>query len=515
MNIEPFSGCQLSSAFSSVPHMVETHARMTPDKIAVICGEASRSWKDLHENALRISNSLIAAGIEKDDAVAVMSDNCVEYPEILLGILAAGAVAVPLSALLSATDATTLLLDANVKAAFVNRAGLLQLDESQAIAQKLRVAIDFERDGFSSYAAALETGPHCRPSPVSPADRATIIYSSGTTGMPKGIVHSHLGRSWYGVGFAQAFQCNRSSVFLLTTGAYSNGSWSMMAPFFFTGGQLVIMKKYDVAESLTLIQEHKVTHCFLVPTQINDTVNSPALASADCSSLEMLISMGSYLRPELKTQLMQQMTPNLYELYGCTEGVITLLEPYEMTDHLETAGRAICGGDIRLVDDNDAQVDVGTPGEVVGWSPFLSRGYHNRPEQNAELVWKVINGREYIRTGDIGVLDNNGYLKIVGRKKEMIISGGYNVYPGDIEKVIIDYPGITDCVVAGKDDDRWGEVPFGFIIVNSAFNSSCEQVLEWANERLSKHQRLRNLKICDDFPRNALGKVMKRDLDFS
>jgi long-chain acyl-CoA synthetase len=505
----------LSAAYSTIPQMVEAHARTTPQKTAVICGDATRSWQELNENAQRISACLIAAGTVKGDAVAILSGNCLEYPEILLGILAAGAVAVPLSALLSTSDASTLLTDADVKAAFISQACLPQLDTRRGIANHLRIAIDFEQDDFTSYPEALNQGQSRSINNVAFEDTATIIYSSGTTGTPKGIVHSHLGRTWYAAGFAQAFHGRRTSVYLLTTGAYSNGSWGMMAPFFFTGGQLVIMKKYDVAESLDLIKQHKVTHVFLVPTQINDTIHSDALATADCSSLEMLISMGSYLRPELKTQVLERMTPNLYELYGCTEGVITLLEPSDMAEHLETAGRAIYGGDIRIVNDDDNEVEIGVAGEIVGWSPYLSRGYHNRPEQNEELTWKVIDGRHYIRTGDIGVLDSDGYVKIVGRKKEMIITGGYNVYPSDIEKVLIDYPGITDCVVAGKEDDRWGEVPYGFIIVDSSINDSGEQALEWANKKLSKHQRLKGMKICKDFPRNALGKVMKRELDFS
>ncbi len=514
MNLAKTDNLALPLALNTLPRMIASNASLTPQKTAIICGESTRSWQQFHENSLRVCAALQAAGIEPDDTVAITADNCTEYPEILIGILSAGAVAVPLSTLLNARDANTLLSDADVKAVFVNKAGRHQLDEADGVAKSLRVALDFDESSFTPYETILERPPAAHTVDVKAEDRATIIYSSGTTGIPKGIVHSQLGRTWYASGFAQAFNCDRNSIYLLATGAYSNGSWGMMAPFFYTGGTLIMMTKYKVAESLSLIEKHRVTHSFFVPTQISDVLRSTEVESTDFSSLKMLISMGSYLRPELKLDVLERITPNLYELYGCTEGVITLLEPHEIKPKLETVGRAMTGGEIRLVGDDDQEITDGSAGEIVGWSPYLSRGYHNRDEQNAELLWKIIDGKAFIRTGDMGVLDADGYVKIVGRKKEMIISGGYNVYPGDIEKVIIDYPGVIDCTVAGKEHDRWGEVPFGFIIVDNSFNGSTDGVLEWANEKLSKHQRLHGVKICADFPRNALGKVMKRYLKF-
>lgn len=496
--------------FLTIPQMVEAHAQHTPKAPALLCGEEERSWGAFYENACRIASHLMARGLQKGDAVAVLSDNSIAYFEILIGILKAGGVAVPLSPLLSAGDAGALMRDADVKAVFYARSGAHMLEGFDTAPLLSCIKID-----DAAYAEILKTPLAETYPPLDPDDRASIIYSSGTTGTPKGIVHVHMARTHYAMGFAQAFRLHRAATCLLTTGAYSNGSWLIIAPFLYTGCRLIILPKLSLDAFFPLMEKERISHTFLVPTQVGDILADTRASEADFTCLEGVVVAGSLFRPELKRRAWEELTPNLFELYGCTEGMITLQEPHDLPAHMESVGRAITGADIRIVGENNEEAPIGEPGEICGWSQYLSSGYLNRPDLTEELLWRVIDGRAYARSGDIGVMDADGFVRIVGRKKEMIVSGGFNVFPVDIESVLTQHPGVRDVCVAGRPDERWGEVPFGFIIVEDGSTAAPDEVMAWVNKRVSKHQRLRGLKIVDSFPRNALGKVVKRELDFS
>jgi acyl-CoA synthetase (AMP-forming)/AMP-acid ligase II len=218
--------------------------------------------------------------------------------------------------------------------------------------------------------------------------------------------------------------------------------------------------------------------------------------------------------PETMKRELQRLTDHrLYELWGLTEGVATIMNPEDMRTRPQSVGRPMLGCDIRIVDPQGQDVTGTSVGEIVGRSAAMMSGYWNRPDANEDIVWNAADGTAFIRTGDIGEFDADGFMTLRGRIKDMIVSGGLNVYPIDIEMELLKHPAVMDASVAGIIDDKWGETPIAFVRLHPQARISHEALIEWANARLSKHQRLSEMHVMDrDFPRNTMGKVVKSEL---
>ncbi len=250
----------------------------------------------------------------------------------------------------------------------------------------------------------------------------------------------------------------------------------------------------------------------MVPTQYIVTMDVAEFDHFDLSSLKTLLSAGAPLRADTKAHMLRRFGGGVYELYGLTEGIATRLRPEEMESKLSSVGTTIFGGDIRIIDEAGRELPRGEAGEIVGYSSALMRGYYKRPEETSAAVWKDEAGRAYLRTGDVGKLDDDGFLYILDRKKDMILSGGVNVFPKDIEETVARHPEVADVAVIGVPHDKWGETPLALIIRRPGSSLTAEELTQWANGRLAKHQRLSGVEFRDELPRNALGKVLKKDL---
>ena len=202
----------------------------------------------------------------------------------------------------------------------------------------------------------------------------------------------------------------------------------------------------------------------------------------------------------------------LGELWGLTEGVLTVMQPWDMRAHPSSAGRVTPENDIRVIGEDDDELPFGDVGELVGRSTHLMSGYHNRPAATAEMLWRSADGLEYLRTGDLGTIDPDGWVTIRGRKKDMIKSGGLNVFPADIEPVLLSHDAVEACAVVGVPHPKWGETPVGFVVLSAGYTAEPGAVQAWVNERVEKTQRLRDLVIVDALPRNSIGKVIKGEL---
>jgi acyl-CoA synthetase (AMP-forming)/AMP-acid ligase II len=215
----------------------------------------------------------------------------------------------------------------------------------------------------------------------------------------------------------------------------------------------------------------------------------------------------------MKRRVAREFGCELIELYGLTEGIITTLDPEDLETHAASVGKPVPGTDLRIIDDEGRELPVGEAGEIVGWSRFVMSGYHNRPEATAEAIWLDGSGRPWLRTGDIGRIDENGYLYLVDRKKDMILSGGQNVYPADIEAVLKMHEAVFDCAVIGIPHEKWGETPLGLVVLRAGQATPDAEVLrDWANTRLGKQQRLWRIELVAGLPRNPNGKLLKREL---
>jgi acyl-CoA synthetase (AMP-forming)/AMP-acid ligase II len=375
------------------------------------------------------------------------------------------------------------------------------------------LALDFAADGWRSYqslAAQVQSSHIDRT--YDPNEPCIIIYSSGTTGLPKGIVHSHYSRHQLAHLCALEMRFSCRSRALTTTSVYSMGTFLMMLPVLFVGGTLIVMPKFSTGGFLSLVQTERVTHSFMVPSQFTMLFNEQVPVPAQLATIECLLSAGSPLRPELKARILERITPNLFELYGNSEGFATMLKPEEQAEHGHTVGRPFIGYDMRIIGTDSNVVPPGKAGEIVGYGGSLMTCYHNRPEETAQAIWHHSSRRTFVRTGDIGSVDNLGFLTIVDRKKDMIISGGFNVFPVDIEKVISLHEAVLDVAVIGIPHPKWDETPFAFVIRRSGHRATADELLQWVNGRVARTQRVYGIEFVEEFPRNALGKVLKRVL---
>jgi len=500
-----------------LPHVWASHARFTPHKPAIIFRDQIVSWSQFNARMNKVANALLRDGHSSGSKVAVVMTNSVEMLEIMFGIVKAGNCVVPLSGMLTTEQLETLVRDSGATAIVTDEKlrHLVEplLNRLPDIQQGMSLAVGFEGDGWRSYAAFLADS-----SPEEPAvrysldDAFNITYSSGTTGLPKGIVQAHRARLHWSWSNGITFGFSRDSVALITTSLYSNGTWFMVLPPMLTGGTMVVMEQFTPASCIMLIERYQASHAFLVPTQFNALLAEPTLHGACLSSLRMLLSAGSPLRMTTRKEAEQRICPHIFELYGFSEGFATVITPEDAARKPGSVGMPVIGFDLRIIDDAGVEVGPDMPGEIAGYGGGLMTGYHNRPDLTADLIWHDALGRSFLRSGDIGQVDAEGFLTILDRKKDMILSGGFNVFPADIEQVVAAHPDVADVTVIGIPDEKWGETPLALVILTAEARQDAISIVEWANARLAKTQRLSRVEFRTDFPRNALGKVLKREL---
>jgi acyl-CoA synthetase (AMP-forming)/AMP-acid ligase II len=496
--------------------IVAGHAKFFPTRTALVFERERLTWRELDERISRVANGLIGLGLAKGDRVALVTSNSPAMVELLLGINRAGCVMVPLSLLASADALARMIEDSGARALFVSAGYQGSIEPHLTALGELgprTFGVGFGDDRWRDYHQWRDGQSLSRPQvKLDHADPCVIIYSSGTTGAPKGIVHTQYNRTQFALGIGLEFRFTTESVALITTALYSNGTWLMFLPALMVRAPLVLMAKFEPGAFLELVERERVTHTFMVPPQYQAVLNHPALSTTDLSSLRLLSSAGSTLRADLKRRIMAEMAPVLLELYGLTEGIATILAPEDMVRKVDSVGTPLFGGDIRIIDGGGKELPPGEIGEIVGYGWGLMKGYHNRPDATADTIWLADNGRTYLKTGDIGRLDDEGYLYILDRKKDMILSGGFNVYPRDIEEVIATHPEVADVTVIGVPDPKWDEVPLALVIPKPGATIAADALVAWTNQRVGKAQRVSGVRFRDSFPRNALGKVLKKEL---
>ncbi|WP_046241171.1 class I adenylate-forming enzyme family protein, partial [Delftia tsuruhatensis] len=337
-------------------------------------------------------------------------------------------------------------------------------------------------------------------------------YSSGTTGVPKGIVQSWAMR-WAHVQRAIHNGYGPDAVSLCATPLYSNTTLVAALPTLGLGGTLVLMRKFDAAHYLELAERHHATHTMLVPVQYQRLMQCPGFDGADLSRLQHKFCTSAPFHPALKAEVLRRWPGRLIEYYGMTEGGVRCeLHCHDFPDKLHTVGRPGPGADIRFIDEQGRELPPGEQGEIVGRSAGMMSGYHRLPDKTQEAEWFDAQGLRFIRSGDVGRLDEDGFIVLGDRKKDMIITGGFNVYPSDIESVLLQHPQVAECAVIGVPSDAWGETPVAYAVARPDATPSATELREWLNARVGKTQRVAELRLAASLPRSEIGKVLKRAL---
>ena len=496
--------------YRAITDLVREHARQRPNHIALVVGDTTVNYAELDALSDRVAASLQRDGIRSGEAIAICADASIRYVTVFLGALRAGVAVVPLSTTMTPGATRSLLADAQARLVFADATTFALVADRSAMRRCIALDDCAQDRAFSAWLISEGASPLMLDIPAGAT--FNIIYSSGTTGEPKGIVQSH-GMRWAHVSRNAKFGFGFDTVSLLATPLYSNTTLVVLFPTIAFGGTLVLAPKFDSAQYLTLAQEHRMTHTMLVPVQYQRIMALPQFHEFDLSTSRMKFCTSAPFEPGLKADVLRRWPGGLVEFYGLTEGGGTcILAAHEYPNKLHTVGRPAPGHDIRLIDEAGCELPRGAVGEVVGRSAGMMTGYHRRPEKTREAEWFDDQGRRFIRTGDVGRFDEDGFLVLLDRKKDMVISGGFNIYPSDLEAVLLQHDDVSEVAVVGVPSRRWGETPIAFVVVRPGSTSTEADMLRWVHTRVGKIQRLAHLQIVEELPRSAIGKVLKREL---
>jgi acyl-CoA synthetase (AMP-forming)/AMP-acid ligase II len=492
------------------------NARHFADRAALIFEQRRFTWRELNAVINQTANGLLSSGLTKGDKVALLLPNSVELVALYWAIAKAGLVAVPLSPLLRGPGLVSLLNDSDsvalvTTASFAPEIEAIRADLPAISARRMLLVDGPIPSGFTDYRALVTGAPDREPPPagVAATDLYNIMYSSGTTGLPKGIMQDHNIRGHYGMIFSGTFRMGRESVVLQAGSLVFNGSMLTFMPWMYVGATLVLQPKFEPASYIAALRRERATHVMLVPSQIVALLGHPEFTAEAVESLEMLLTVGAPLHREHKERLARLKPGIFYELYGLTEGgSSTVLDRADYARKPGSVGTPMPLCEMKVVDERGVEVPPGTVGEIIGRGMLITPGYYNRPELTAQAVRDG-----WLFTGDLGYFDDEGFLYLVDRKKDMIISGGVNVYPKDIEEIAAQHPAVREVAVFGVPDERWGEAPMAAVILTDPGAVDADALRTWINERVAaKYQRVREVTIRTEFPRNTAGKTLKREL---
>ncbi len=487
--------------------------RLSPDHLAFVHGDTRRTYADLDNRTRHLAAALRDLGLECGDRVAYLGPNDPTLLETLFATTALGGVFVPLNWRLTAPELTYIAADCGAAvlvhaAAMADTATAVAAAGSTAVERLVELGPAYERlatgDAAGTTAAAAPIDAL-----VELGDPAVIIYTSGTTGRPKGATLSHGNITWNCFNVLIDTDLASDEVALVCAPLFHVAALDMVSlPMILKGGTIVLMGAFEPSRVLDLIEQHRVTVMFGVPAMFNALSQLPAFTTADLSSLRRLLCGGAPVPLSTIRTYLDRGIPFL-QGYGMTEtspGAL-FLGAERASDKAGSAGVASFFTDVRVVRPDGSEVEPGEKGEVVVAGPNVMRGYWDRPDATAE----VMDG-EWFRSGDVAVVDDDGYVTIVDRMKDVIISGGENIYPAEVEDVIYSHPDVAECAVIGVPDERWGEVGRAIVVRRAGTALDERALLEHLDGRLARFKLPRSVVFADRLPRSGAGKVIKAEL---
>jgi len=500
---------------------VAAHARLSPHRIAVRDSQMSLTYAQLHERALRLANALLAQGFARGDRVALLAYNCAQWIEMYAALAAAGLVAVPINFRLMPAEIAYIIAHSGARAVIAQAELADRIDEIRntlEIPDAGYVCLGGPaRAGWRDYESLLRSArPQAMAAAVAPSMMSALMYTSGTTGKPKGVIRSHEGSALIALATALEMRFSREDTALLVMPMCHANSLYFASTFIHLGASCVIddRRSFDPEALLTQLCENRVTFTSLVPTHYIMTLSLPEAVKArfDVSRVDKLMISSAPARRDTKLGILEYFrNGRLHELYGSTEaGWVTLLRPDEQLEKLGSVGREWAGsGPIRLLDPEGREVPDGEVGELFSRTPYVFDGYWNNPEKTAEAFRGA-----WCSVGDMARRDEQGFIHLVDRKSNMIISGGENVYPSEVEGVLGAHPLVKDVAVIGVPHEKWGEAVHAVVVLHESAQLSESELLQWCRPQMAGYKRPQSIQFIEDakMPRTATGKILHRTL---
>jgi fatty-acyl-CoA synthase len=475
-------------------------ARSHPNRPAVVFGDEVRTHAELHERAARLASVLAEGGVKAADRVALLLRNRIEFVEALLACHRLAAVAVPINFRLAADEIDYILGDSGAVALICDCG-----------APESRVGAVLEVGPAYEQAVGLAP-PWGEVAEVCEDDVALMCYTSGTTGRPKGARLTHRNLVASTLSWIHEMRAGEDDVWLSGQPLFHIGGINGLLPFLVLGATVIITPSttFHAEAMLGLMAAHNVTMCIFVPTQWATICRSGSVARVDPEQLRVAM-WGASPAPLHTLEAMARAFPRaaIVSAYGQTEmsGATTLLKGADSTRKMGSVGKPMLGVELRVVDDDLREVAIGKVGEIVYRGPNVMAGYHRQPEATREAF-----AGDWFHSGDLARFDDEGYLWLVDRKKDMIVSGGENVYPAEVERVLLDHPAVAEAAVIGVPHPRWVETPVAFVVPSGTGEVSEDELIIHCREYLAGYKKPSAIVVVDELPRNAGGKVLRRVL---
>jgi acyl-CoA synthetase (AMP-forming)/AMP-acid ligase II len=504
----------------TLDEIVSRNALRFPTKPALVMDGSVRTWRDVDERVTRLANALVRHGIRKGDRVAALLHNCPEYFEIYFGCARAGVIAVPLNYRLTPRELAQVLSHAEPALLIFGADFLPQAAELQRLLPGLHgcwLLGTGEMDRAGNYEALLgAAGAAPVQTRGADTDPCAIFYTSGTTGLPKGAMVSHVNLEMNGYNEMVADASRRDDINLVSTPIYHVGAVFVAVTYMMLGCTQIILSRFDPGLWLRTLAGTRATVALLIPTMINAILHHPECDRADLSSLRLIFYGGGPMPPAVLERAMQRLRCAFTQGYGLTETLeATFLTPDDhvlngtpvQRKRLASAGREAVGAEVRIVDDAGADLGANEVGEILVRSRSVINGYWRMPDETRAAI-----RAGWFHTGDLGYLDEDRYLFLVDRKKDMVVSGGVNIYTKEIEAVLYEHPAVLEAAIIGVPDEEWGEAVTAVIATKPGSNVDSDGIIAHCRASLAGFKKPRRVYFVDELPKNPSGKILKREL---
>jgi acyl-CoA synthetase (AMP-forming)/AMP-acid ligase II len=493
--------------FLLIADALRRNAWKYPVKVAVKDARRQATYRELNARVNRLARALLEMGIGKGDPVALLVGNRIEHLEIFFALAKIGALSVPLDVKWRALEMGAVLSSLGPAALFLETACADEFTKAKA-ANHLPSLKTIELSQ-AAYGRLVDEGDAEEPAvEVAEDDPVAVLITSGTTGLPKGCLTTHRAYVLHCINNAVEKGLGVHDTGLLASPIYFSAGRSFTLGILYFGGTMILHERFDPVEVLRTIEREKVTYLGAVPTMCERLLQVPDVEKFDTGSLRCLAITGGKVHGPVLEGLRKYITPNIYRTYAATDsGQMAISKPADMATKPLSAGRPVWCVELRIVDDARNAMPVNEVGEIICKSPLATQGYYKNPEATAASFRDG-----WFHTGDLGYFDEDGYLYIVGRKKDMVKSGGISIYPLEIETVLYHHPDVLEAAVIGLPDPKWGEVVTAVVVPRQGAALRGDELIQFCKERLASYKVPKFVEIVDSLPHTELGKVAKEQL---